>query len=124
MSEKIGVSVTIFAAGTMQTTPCDCEQASSVSLSTAIGVTAVIVAVVFSAVGFTVGMLAGTCWSKRHQHKDITSTQISQPPAVLLSSAHPVPSAQVIPEYEEINLSESKLKDIKVTENAAYGVTT
>ena len=109
---------------------------TTVSLSTAVGMmAAVTVVVIFCAV---VGMLACTCWRKRHRHtvKD-TSPSHDKPPKVpvdttecsevvreydeisQLAASHPAPGNH---EYEEVKLEAVRCTDIKLSGNAAYGV--
>ena len=93
------------------------EAMASSSLATTVGVS-VAVALLFSAVGFTVGVVITTLyWSKRIRPKTTATPQIGQ--GVTLSSVDT--EVKAIPEYEEISVSGAKRGDIQLTDNAAYG---
>ena len=77
----------------------------------------VAVALLFGAVGFTVGVVTGLYGRKRRQSRSLTTPHISQ--GVTLSSEDT--EVKAIPEYEEISLPGVKRGDIQLTDNAAYG---
>ena len=91
----------------------DIVEPSQNALTTTVGVS-IAVALLFSAVGFTVGVVTGICGRQKRQS---TTPQISQ--GVTLSSVDT--EVKAIPEYEEISLPGVKRVDIQLTDNAAYG---
>ena len=96
---------------------------SSVPVSTTAGV-CVAVALLFSTVGFTGGVVTGVFGSKRKRTKasvDFPMSALSVAPPITETS-----SPNTAPEYEEINTRRDTIKqaDIPLMHNDAYGADT